>query len=432
MHRALEPSVPWGVEYVSIEEALERLRGTVSIKPTVERVMLWDAYKRVLAQDVVSQVDVPAYDTSHMDGYAVRSSDISSARPEEPVSLRLVGSAPPRESSSMVLGRGEACRVLTGAPMPRGADTVVPVESAEASGGMVIIRTPLPAGSNVYPRGRDVRRGELVLERGRRVKAADVVLLGKLGVMEVDVYRAPRVAIVPTGSELTEDPRTVSEGMVLETHGWLAAKLVEEAGGIPVKTPPVPDDPEAVKSRLAPLLDAVDMVLTIGGTSAGETDVVKQAIDSLPGGRVLCRGVKMDRGRVAGVAAAKGRPIIMLPGPVQGMVNAFICLAHPLLLELMGHPKPPPVVKATLSRPWQARKMFSSFKKIVHVELFWEGDVLKARPLVGETESTKVISSADGFIMVPEDVESLFEGQIVDVQLVPGLWRLPSRSKGAG
>ena len=425
MHRALEPSVPWGVEYVSIEEALERLRGTVSIKPTVERVMLWDAYQRVLAQDVVSEVDVPAYDSSHMDGYAVRSSDISSARPEEPVSLRLVGSA-------MVLGRGEACRVLTGAPLPRGADTVVPVESAEASGGMVIIRTPLPAGSNVYPRGRDVRRGELVFERGRRVKAADVVLLGKLGVMEVDVYRAPRVAIVPTGSELTEDPRTVSEGMVLETHGWLAAKLVEEAGGIPVKTPPVPDDPEAVKSRLAPLLDAVDMVLTIGGTSAGETDVVKQAIDSLPGGRVLCRGVKMDRGRVAGVAAAKGRPIIMLPGPVQGMVNAFICLAHPLLLELMGHPKHPPTVKAVLSHPWQARKMFSNFKKIVHVELFWEGDVLKARPLVGETESTKVISSADGFIMVPEDVESLSERQIVDVQLVPGLGGLPSRSKGAG
>jgi len=408
-------------EYASLGDALDVLKRRATARPRREAVPLGRSFGRVLFDDVLARGDVPARDSAHMDGFAVRSPDLAGASPESPVRLRRLEGSPlgvvPREP----LRKGEARAVLTGGFMPRGADAVVQAERVETiAQGEVSFSSPAEAGEWVYPRGRDVKRGERVLPSGRVLRGTDQVLLGSLHLDRVGVYRRPRVALLPTGSELSEEVRRPEPGKVTETHTFLLSRLVEGAGGVPVLLPIARDDSAEIARSVRAGLRVAEMVLTLAGSSVSETDLVEQAVGG-PADAVV-HGVKVHRGRVMGFALARGKAVIILPGPIQGAVNAFAVFAYPLIGAHLGRGfGPPPSVPAVLGGDWEAGRRNRDFAKVVYVKLDASGDELVAEASSGETENVAFLTRNDGYLLLGESVVALKKGERVRVHLLPGL-----------
>ena len=404
-------------EYTEVSQALGLVVANIRIKKKVEPIKTLQSYGRVLAADVVAPEAVPPASASHMDGYAVISSDLRGATPTQPKLLKLAGSIGPGDSSKRRLVSGEAIMVATGAMLPAGSDAVVPVESAEVRGTEVRVGFSPSQGDHVYKAGQDIRRGELILSEGRVIRAQDVGILVSLGFRQVSVRQKVRVAVLATGSELTpaEKPR---KGKTVESHSRIFLRLAEALGCIPLDMGVVRDNPKALRSAIGTAIAQSDLLVTLGGTSAGKRDLVVSTVSALrPDG--LVHGIRLDRGRVTGLASVKGKPILMLPGPIQAAANAFLVVGVPIIKELAGRKEAGFSVPCILGAPWEARKRFSDFQKVVYVRLS-AGPPAVAEPIAGETESMKLLTDADGYFLVPENVRRLERGDRVDVRLVPG------------
>ena len=412
-------------DYTSLDGALDILRKNAKIPPRREVVPLGRSLGRILYEDIMSGYDVPARESSHMDGFAVRSSDLRLASPSKPVRLRYVkgaalGSVPRRRVKS-----GEAQTVLTGGFVPRGADTVVQAERVKVAGRFVEVSNPVERGEHVYPRGKDVRKGEKILGAGRTVRGTDQTLLGSLHVAKVAVFARPRVAIIPTGNELTERIVGTEPGKITESHSYLFSRLVEGAGGLPVVMPIAPDDSAQISRSIRAGLGAADVVLTIAGSSVSEKDLTEDAINRTGRPGVLVHGLKVHRGRVMGFGAVGGKVVVILPGSIQGGVNAFIVMAYPLIRALLGRGfEKPPSVPATMGNDWDAVERYKNFSKIVYVKLVTDGSSLVADASVAETERMTLLTRSDGYVLVEESVTALRRGDPVRVHLLPGLWSL--------
>jgi molybdopterin molybdotransferase len=412
--------VPRPERYASVGYAITRLSRLVKVAPVVERVETRQGCGRALADEIVSRVDLPPRGISHMDGYAVNANSLTNATEENPVRLRLKGEVRLGANPKMRLSQGEVVRVPTGGYLPEGANAVVPVESAEFEDGVVSVAKSFPKGSFVYPQGGDVRKGRRILEKGRRMRPQDVALLLSLGIREVVVYRRPRVAIIATGSELTDSWVEVGRGRILNSHGYVFSKFIEELGGIAVDLGVVEDEAPKIAREIGRALDEAEIVLTIGGTSLGSHDLVGDVLTGFVGRGELIHGIRMDRGRVAGVTAVRGKPVVMLPGPIQGAMNAFLLFVAPMIREIGGYATGRRPLMGTLTNGWMARKRFPHFTKVVYVKLTTTKGGLKARALVGETESMTLLTEANGYIIVPERRTMLKEGERVEVNLLPG------------
>jgi molybdopterin molybdotransferase len=419
------------ISYVSVKKARRVLEQFVLHNRMLndETIYVRNCYKRVLAKDIVADKDIPPFDSSHMDGYAVKSEDINYASEQSPVVLRVkqekiqpMKAVPP----DYILQSQEAFYINTGGYLPRGANTVVPLEDTLASNrkGEVRIIKALPAGSFVYPRGRDVRKDHEVLRRGRILRPQDIGLLDSLYITKINVFRRPRVAIISTGSELTNNKKNVKSGKVLENHSRVISKLVEEVGGISFSMGIVPDDLIKIRNEIEKAISlSMDLILTLGGSSMGEYDLVEAAIKSMGVPQIFFHGVKLDRGRVTGVAISEGRPIIIMPGPIQGAINAFIIFACPIIKLLSGQSVGKLItVDARLSQEWVARKRFPNFLKVVYVHLRSKasGEYV-AECIPGDTETLTTFTGSDGYIIVDEKTTCIKPGARVKVNLLPGL-----------
>jgi len=317
--------------------------------------------------------------------------------------------------------KGGAQTVLTGGFMPPGADAVVPVERTTTSEGRVAFTKSPERGEFVYTAGRDVRKGEIVLQRGRTVRGPDLVLMGSLHFARVPVYAKPRVAVVPTGNELTEDISEVKPGRVVETHSFLISRLIEGAGGITVQMPIARDDLGEIRDCIRAALKVSDIVLTLAGSSVGEADLTGSAIDALGKPGILVHGMKVHRGRVMGFGAVAGKAIIILPGPVQGAVNAFAIMAYPLIRSFLGKGfEEPPSIPAVMGNAWEANERYPDFTKVVYVKLDVTGAGVEVHASVGETEKMTLLTRNDGYVLVDEATTSLRKGDRVRVHLLPG------------
>jgi len=371
----------------------------------------------------MSDVNIPMYDSSHMDGFAVLADNIKHASDSGPVTLRIVRNAGLEKVPNCVLHTGEAYRIFTGGYLPKGADTVVPVEYTQKSNDKVEILTPLPKGSFVSPVGKDVQRESLLLKRGNILRGQDVALLAMVRINRVSVFRKPRVAIIPTGDELTDNLNEIKRGKILNTNSHIISRLVQEGGGVPFDLGVTPDNVNKLRKKIRFALEKTDIIITSAGSSVGEYDVVERSINSLGRPGVLAHGVKLDRGRVAGVGALKGKPIIILPGPIQGAVNAFIVFAQPLLQYLSGLPEFNGLrIAGILTEKWEARKKFRNFTKIayVHAWLTKEGNVM-ASPITGETAIMTVLTKANGYLLLREKTTTIEAGEKVDINVLPGI-----------
>jgi molybdopterin molybdotransferase len=411
------------ITYLSIGAAYKSLKQNIKIRPHAERIFVMESYGRVLYEDVMSEVNIPMYDSSHMDGFAVLANNIKHASDAGPVTLKIVGNAGLEQVPKGVLHTGEAYRIFTGGYLPKGADTIVPVEYTRKSRDKVEILASLPKGSFVSPVGKDVQRESLLLKRGSILRAQDVALLAMVRINRVPVFRKPRVAIIPTGDELTDNLDEIKRGKILNTNSHIISRLVQEGGGVPLDLGVTPDNVSSLRKKIRFALEKTDIIITSAGSSVGEYDVVERSINSLGRPGLLAHGVKLDRGRVAGVGVLKGKPIIILPGPIQGAVNAFIVFAQPLLQYLSGLPEFNGLrIAGILTEKWEARKKFRNFTKIAYVRawLTKEGNVM-ASPITGETAIMTVLTRANGYLLLPEKTTTIEPGEKVDINVLPGI-----------
>jgi molybdopterin molybdotransferase len=303
--------------------------------PQVERISLTESAGRILAEPVISPLDLPAFDNSAMDGYAVRAADIRTAKADAPVRLRLKGRIAAGEAFSGELSPGECLRLFTGAPIPSGADAVVMQEDTRVEGDVVHIYAAAQPGENIRFQGEDVRRGATLAETGTEISPGLIGLLGAVGLGEVRVGRRPTVGLLATGSELQEAGQPLAAGQIYESNRALLAPLIARAGGVPIAYPLIRDSLEATRTALEQAFRDCDIVISSGGVSVGEMDFVKAAFESL-GGKLQFWRVAIRPGKPFVFGTLGGKYLLGLPGnPVSAFVT-FLLLSRPALRRWQG------------------------------------------------------------------------------------------------
>ncbi len=393
---------------LTVEEALEAVLSRVSVLGT-ERVDVLGALGRVLAEPVVARREIPPWPNSSMDGYAVRAEDTGAG-----ARLAIVGRVEAGALPVRAVGRGEAMRIFTGAPLPEGADTVVPQENVEADDERIELHGALERAAFVRPRGEDVRVGERVLEPGALLSAAEVGLLATLGYGQVRVHRRPRVAILSTGNELADLGVEPGPGQIPNTNTYTLMAQVLEAGAEPISLGVVGDRLDAIEERIHAARDA-DVLVSSAGVSVGELDLVREALRRA-GAELHLWKVSMRPGKPITFGSLGKRPVWGLPGnPVSAMVT-FELFVRPALLKMCGRrrlTRPRVRVRALAAVPNPGPR-----RGYLRVSLEPTACGLGAR-LTGEQGSAILRSmvAADGLAVVPPDTV-ISPGEDIEVILL--------------
>ena len=410
---------------LSVDEAIEQILGAVRPLGS-EQVDLLSARGRVLAEDVAAVAPIPPWANSSMDGFAVRYADLAAAGSiarERPLELRVVEEVPAGRMPSRTLGAGEAARIMTGAPLPEGADTVVPLEDAEAREGCVRLFAGASRGAYVRPVGQDVAAGELVLPAGTPVTPAVVGMLAQLRRAYVAVHAAPRVAILSTGDELVEvddrDDARPGRAAIVNSNSYQLAAAVAEAGAAPLQLGIAEDRPEAIRAKVETGLRLADCLVSTGGVSVGDYDFVKAVLADLGADlRFWKIAVRPGKPLVFGLVA--GRPYFGLPGnPVSSLVT-FELFVRPALRQLMGY------AGAQRFRPTVEAEVRESFtvpsgrRHYLRCRLTRRADGAYHAVTTGNQDSAvlKSLVLADGLLVVPEDRREVREGDRLSVVLL--------------
>jgi molybdopterin molybdotransferase len=409
------------VKMISVDEALEYvLKHFESLEP--EEADILGALDRVLAEDVYSDIDIPPFDNSAMDGYAVRAVDTVGASPEVPVTLRVIGDLAAGYTTDLMVEPGTALRIMTGAPLPAGADAVVRFEETSeglsAGGtthnqievfGEVIIR------ENVRSAGEDIRKGELVLTEGTVLRPQEIGVLASLGRATVRVIRRPRVAILATGDELVSIDEPLAPGKIRNSNEYSNAALVQRYGGIPVRLGMARDDVEELTAKIREgLAHKVDLFLTSAGVSVGDYDVVKDVLGAE--GEMLFWQVCMKPGKPLAFGEIQGVPLLGLPGnPVSAMVS-FEQFARPAILKMLGKTRlRKPTVEAILEEDVRSSGR-RSFKRAVITKRGSEYYASVTGPQ-GSGVLTSMVK-ANGLAIIPEGIRHKKAGERVVVQML--------------
>ena len=370
---------------------------------TDEPVSLEAAPGRVLAEDVVSPVWLPPWDNASMDGYAARAADVRGAAAEHPVRLRVVGTVAAGQRAARDVGSGDAMRIMTGAPVPEGADSVVRVEDTDGGTDEVLVRDDRDAGRNVRMRGEDVQPGTPVLRAGTVIGAAQLGVLASVGCVRPRVHRRPRVAILATGDELVPIERfdeVLAGDRIVSSNSYALAAAVGEAGGEPVPLGIAPDDAHQIASRLE-AARGCDMILTSGGVSVGAFDFTRDVVQRLGGSLEMWR-VRMRPGAPLGFGMLFGVPWLGLPGnPVSALVT-FELFARPLIRALGGHRFPHRrAIDVLTAEPIHISAPLTHFLR----GTLEHGDALPLVRLTGSQSSGMLTSMAraDALLIVPPE-----------------------------
>lgn len=320
-------------EMISVEAAREIVLGSVE-RMGWEHAGLLEALGRVLAADIIAPQPIPLWDNAAMDGYALRAEDTEGASAAQPVALQLIGTIGAGRIFDGCLEKGQLVRIMTGAPMPRGADAVIRQEDTQAAGQRVFVLRPCRPGQHVRYRGEDIKAGERVLSTGTICRPGVIGLLAAIGRGRVAVYQRPRVSILATGDELLGWDESPAPGKIHNSNSVALAAQVVQAGGIPVLVGPVPDVKEALAAHVREGLRA-DMLVTTGGVSVGDFDIVVHTLQAL-GAEVRVRKVSMRPGKPFTFALLEQKPICALPGnPISCMVT-FELFVRPALRKMQG------------------------------------------------------------------------------------------------
>ena len=402
---------------ISVEEHLARILSQVSAMPPT-RVRLQDAAGLVLAEDVTASVDVPSFDNSSMDGYAVRRDDLLSATAETPVALPVTADLAAGTALDPHVGSGNAARIMTGAPMPDGADAVVPIEATDQGIVTVSIRETPEPGAFVRRIGSDVHIGDLVLRAGQRLTARHIAAGIAVGSDEVLVHRPPRIGIIATGSELVGAGEPLQRGQIHDSNSYLLAAAVAEAGGIAVPIDSVPDDDDILRATLNVHAGEVDAFVLSGGASVGAHDVSKSVLGPLD--EMTFSAVRMQPGKPQGFGRwTDGTVIFVLPGnPVSSFVS-FEVFVRPAIQKMLGRVLlQRSTTEAIVATGWRTP---AGRRQYMPVAVDTTDAGLRVRPATTGGSGSHLVASlavADALAIIDETIDKVNQGDSVTVMLL--------------
>lgn len=399
---------------ITVEEALDKI--LFHIPPLgFEKVSILEALGRVIAEDVYAPRDIPPLDNSGMDGYAVRYEDVKQATSNRPVRLEVIEDLPAGFISSKTLEKGQAIRIMTGAPIPKGADVVIPVEDTKKGDGSVLVLRSNPLGEHIRRAGEDVKKGEGIISARDLIRPAEIGMLASVGRSFVKVYQRPLVSILCTGEELVDVDESLGEGKIVSSNSYTLAAQVRDCGAIPIQLGIAKDQKEEIKEKLRQGTRA-DVLISSAGVSVGDYDFVRDVLSDL-GMEMVFWKVAMKPGKPLAFGLIGGKPVFGLPGnPVSSMVS-FEQFVRPSLLKMMGHRKIfRPIIEAILKEDIRKEpgrrhfiRAFVSFEKdhyFVNITGSQGSGILRS------------MVRANGLIVIPEDREVVRAGEKVKVQLL--------------
>ena len=412
------------LDVIDRDQAEQRFLAALRLEPLGEETIpLETAWGRVLSRDVLSPVDVPSFDRSNLDGFAVRAADTYGATEETPRRLRLLDEiiATAVVPRSAVLA-GTAAPIATGGMLPRGADAVVMVEQTDVDDRQLLVHKPVTPGTGVSFAGTDIGAGETVLRRGELLTSRETGVLAAMGTAQVAVWRRPRVAIISTGDEIIAPGEPMRTGCVYDSNARILADAVRELGAEPLLQGIVPDEAAQLKTALQRALETADVVLLSGGTSKGAGDLSYQIVRQLTDPGIVAHGVALKPGKPICLAASQGKPVVILPGFPTSAVFTFHEFVAPVIRRLAGRP-------ARRYGAVSARLAVQVNSEVGRTEYLLVGLVppaaaepagasLTAFPMGKGSGSVTTFSRADGFVTLGRHEEIVLPGQIVRVQLL--------------
>ncbi len=390
---------------IPLEEARSIILDHVP-RPEEEAVPLESARGAVLAEKIISAVDVPGFSRASMDGYAVNAGDTIEAREDRPVRLRLAGSVPMGAFANIQVAKGEAVEVSTGSMMPAAADAVVMIEYSQLEGDEILIRRPVHAGENVQVAGSDISYGEEVLFAGTRLGARELGVLAALGLELVKVRRL-RVGVASTGNELVPPGRIPGPGQIHDINSYSIAAAAEACQATAISYGILPDRKEEMEAALQKMACECSLILVSGSTSAGAGDMIYQVLDEI--GETIFHGVNLKPGKPTIFGLIDGTPCLGLPGYPASALTVFGLLAAPAIQKALGLKVKDRKLTGRLARPVRSESRLQMLAVGVFGELVY--------PVDKGSGSITTLACADGFIEIPADVERLERGEAVEVHL---------------
>jgi putative molybdopterin biosynthesis protein len=403
---------------VTYDEAKNLINQTLKPKPVgTQEIPLLDAHDRVLAQDVTSTLDIPPFSRSTVDGYAVQAQDTYGAQENQPVKLTVCGTVNIGEIPEVTVSKGEAAEIVTGAPVPKGADAIVMVEDTNKEGNHLLIYSSVTQNENIQKKGTDIKNGETILKAGTLLGSREIGVLAALGMAKVKVYKIPTVAVLSTGGEVTEPGKKLPPGKIFDINAYTLSTAVWESGGKPVYSGVVPDEKTKLRKALEKALASADMVLTSGGVSVGPKDIIPKTVDSLGKPGVFISGIAVKPGKPATIALIGEKPVFSFPGHPTSALLIFHLLARPVLQTMAGrNPEEKAAVNAVA-----ASRMFSAKGRRTFVTVKLKLDASKkwiAEPVeTGASGAITTLAKADGFVEIPENQQFIDADEEVTVFL---------------
>ena len=383
-----------------------------------EELSLMEAYNRILKEDIFSALDIPPFNRSTVDGYAVKAEDTFGAEENQPVTLNVKGVVNVGEQPKISVGKGEAAEIVTGAPIPDGADAVVMVEDTEKENDELRVYRAVTKNENVMKKGTDIKKGETVLKARQVLGAPEIGVLAALGITKVKVFKVPVVAVLSTGAEVTEPGKQLPPGKIYDINAYSLSAAVRESGGTPVYLGVVPDDSLELRKALEHALASADMVITSGGVSVGPRDLTPQIVDSLGKPGLIVSGIAVKPGKPTTIALIGRKPVFSLPGHPTSALLMFHLLVRPVIRLMAGRP----AKEATMIEAKAATRMFSAKgrRTFVMVKLKrGKSNQLVAEPVEsGASGAITTLAKADGFVEIPENQQFIDADEEVTVALL--------------
>ncbi len=403
-------------KFISFDESIIRLTKYLSTIPQrSNEISTSEALASAIFEDIVSKFNVPPFDKALMDGYAVRAQDTFGAEEFSPIKLKLIGSIGMGEEPKFNVGQGTTAEISTGAPIPKGANSVVMVEYTKRKKDRIEIFRSVVPGENIIETGADIRIGEVILNKGYRIGAKEIGLLSAIGINKVKVYKKPKVGIISTGDELIRPGDVYEEWKTFDINSSTLASSVIESGGIPMLFGIVPDDIEKLRKTLHSSLKLCDLVLLSGGTSTGARDYLVSLMNEIGPPGVIIPGISIKPGKPTIVAAEKDKMIFCLPGNPTSALAIFHILIRPIISKMSG-------INGVLDNVSISGKIASRVHSAkgrlellpVHILLDKKGD-FTIHPTYGKSASISSFALADGFMLIPENMEIVEESETVRV-----------------